>query len=151
MLIEPKYVLAKLEDSSEILKMMKDFYAIDGYPFDEKTMQTSMQAFLSNDTLGFIYLIKNNEKTAGYVCLCYGFSFEYDGKIAVLDELFINATYRNQGLGKKTLEFLDSKANEYQIKAIHMEVESHNLAALGLYTSQGFKTKGRKLYSKLFD
>jgi ribosomal protein S18 acetylase RimI-like enzyme len=150
MLAEPKYILAKPEDSSKILKMMKDFYAIDAYPFDEKSMQASMKTFLSNETLGFIYLLKIKEETAGYVCLCYGFSFEYGGKIAVLDELYIKAEFRNQGLGKKTLEFLDKKTKELEIKAIHMEVESHNTTALGLYTSQGFKTKGRKFYTKIF-
>jgi ribosomal protein S18 acetylase RimI-like enzyme len=128
---------------------MEDFYAIDGYPFDLEKMDFLLGKFISDSTLGRLWLIKSDEETAGYVCLTIGFSFEYGGKIAVLDELFIKTKFRNKGLGKKTLEFINLKAIEMEIAAIHMEVEGHNTRALDLYISKGYKTKGRKLYTKI--
>jgi ribosomal protein S18 acetylase RimI-like enzyme len=145
-----EFVLASIENILEISAMMTDFYAIDGYSFEEEKAKLSLENFISDNTLGMIWLIKSDSETYGYVCLTMGFSFEYGGKIAVLDELFIKTKFRNKGLGKKTLAFIDTQAFENKINAIHMEVESHNTTALGLYTNHNFKTKGRKLYTKLY-
>jgi ribosomal protein S18 acetylase RimI-like enzyme len=143
-----EFVLAKSENIKEIATMMEDFYAIDGYPFDLEKMDYLLEKFISDTTLGMLWLVKSDEETAGYICLTIGFSFEYGGKIAVLDELYFKPEFRGKGFGKITLGFLDLQAKEKGIAAIHMEVESHNTNALNLYISSGYKTKNRKLYTK---
>jgi ribosomal protein S18 acetylase RimI-like enzyme len=144
-----EYQPASQNSIHEILQLMEDFYAMDGYAFDKKTMQSSLVTFISNNNLGYVWLIKVEMKTVGYVCLTMGFSFEYGGIVAVLDELYLKPQFRGKGYGKTTLDFLKLHAKEKGIAAIHMEVESHNTSALKLYTLNGYQTKGRRLYTKI--
>ncbi len=145
------FELATLKDEAELLPMIEAFYAIDGYDFDKNKMANAVCAFLENQTLGAVWLIKVEKETAGYICLTMGYSFEYGGKIAVLDELYIKENFRNNGLGKESLAFVDAHAIANNIKAVHMEVEEHNARAMGLYTSRGYSSKGRRLYSKYYE
>ena len=146
----PVFKSAIETDVPEILGLIKAFYAIDGYDFEKVKIEKSVRTFINDTNLGELWILKQNTETIGYVCVTLGFSFEYGGKIAVLDELYIKDAFRNQGLGKICLAFVDDFAKEKNIQAIHMEVEGHNEAALGLYTSRGFKTKGRRLYTKTY-
>ncbi len=142
------FELATSNDQEELLIMIDAFYAIDGYAFDKIMMEKSVNLFLQDKSLGNLYLVKTADETAGYICITLGYSFEYGGRIAVLDELFIKKSFRNTGLGKACLAFVDTYAKENGIKAIHMEVEEHNIVALGLYTSRGYSSKGRRLITK---
>jgi len=132
--------------------MMKDFYSIDNYSFDSELGKENLIKFINTKELGRLWLIQIDEKIVGYVVLTFGFSFEYKGRDAFIDELYLKANYRNQGFGKTTLEFLNRKAKEIGINAIHLEVEKHNEKGNKLYESQGFKTTNRRmLMTKIID
>ena len=81
----------------------------------------------------------------GYVVLTFGFSFEYKGQDAFIDELFVKTEYLNQGIGNITMEYLKEQAKEIGINAIHLEVEKHNRKGSKLYINNGFRTSDRIL------
>ena len=133
---------------SEIVQMMEDFYAIDGYPFDIDAKKVVIQTLIQNEDLGKLWLIKIDEKTAGYVCLTYGFSLEYGGKTALLDELFLKSDFRKQGLGQKIITYIENYLKKTEVKSLQLEVESHNENAKKLYFNNGFYTASRTLLTK---
>lgn len=53
-------------------------------------------------------------------------------------------TRRREGLGKKLLKLLTSKATELELKKIILEVNSINYKAISLYKSLGFIEVGRR-------
>ena len=81
----------------------------------------------------------------GYVILTFVFSFEYKGRIAFLDELYISAKARGKGMGKKTVDFIHEQALDLAINIIYLEVEGHNTIAQKLYLSKDFVVHNRKL------
>ncbi|MFY0598109.1 MAG: GNAT family N-acetyltransferase [Cyclobacteriaceae bacterium] len=94
------------QDKSDILRMMRDFTAIDNYPFDRITREENLEEFSSNELLGRLYLIQKDDRNIGYIVLSFGFSFEYRGRDAFIDEFYIDEQFRNQGIGKMNLNLL---------------------------------------------
>lgn len=131
-----------------LLDFMERFYTLEGYPFDHEGTRARLRHFLSTDTLGRIWVITSEQAVVGYVVLCFGFSFEHGGKDAFLDEFFILDKYRNQGLGSRTMEFVEARARELGVSALHLEVEHGNKTAHRPYLRNGFKNNNRSLLTK---
>jgi GNAT superfamily N-acetyltransferase len=138
-------------DAPILINMMEEFYAIDNYPIDPIVSRDLFFQFVDNEILGRGWTIIYDGKVVGYFILTFVFSFEYKGRIAFLDELFIYKQARGTGLGKKALDFITEQAKSLSLKIIYLEVENHNEAAKKLYLSKGFKVHNRGLMKMIVD
>ena len=134
-----------IADIEILVAMMRDFYAIDNYPINPEISKKLFQEFISNENLGKAWLIISQNEIVGYVILTFVFSFEYQGKIAFLDELYLSEEARGKGIGKETIRFIQSESSKMELKLIYLEVEPHNENAEKLYLASGFKNHNRKL------
>ncbi|WP_338419540.1 GNAT family N-acetyltransferase [Flavobacterium glaciei] len=89
--------------------------------------------------------MESDYKIVGYIILTFVFSFEYLGRIAFLDELYVTETARGKGIGSKALEFVKAESHKLSLKLIYLEVEPHNTKAQNLYLAHGFEMHNRKL------
>jgi GNAT superfamily N-acetyltransferase len=128
-----------------IIKMMQEFYAIDGYPIDVDITKNSFNQFISNENLGKSYLIYNNIEIVGYAIMTFIFSFEYKGKLAFFEELFIHESARGKGIGKLAIDFVKLEAEKANVKMMYLEVENHNKIAQKLYLANDFVIHNRKI------
>jgi GNAT superfamily N-acetyltransferase len=134
-----------LADVETIVPMMQEFYAIDNYPINIEVSKALLQEFISSENLGQSWLILSDAEIVGYIILTFIFSFEYQGKIAFLDELYLTKKMRGKGLGTKALEFIQSESQKLSLKLIYLEVEQHNEKAQKLYFASRFELHNRKL------
>lgn len=132
-------------DIDTIVAMMRDFYAIDCYPMTVDASKKLFAEFLLDGNLGKVWLIYSGETVAGYIILTFVFSFEYGGRIAFLDELYIKEEMRGKGIGKQTIAFVQEEARKTHVKIMYLEVEPHNEKAKQLYRACGFEMHKRKL------
>lgn len=139
---------AVLEDISGILKFMKNFYGISSYPFDEKKNEEPLRDLINNENLGRLWIIEFNSGAVGYMILTFGYSIEYKGRDAFIDELFIEEEFRGKGIGKAAMNFVVNEARKLGINAVHLEVERDNEAAKNLYLKNNFKDNGRTLMTR---
>lgn len=128
-----------------ITNMMQEFYAIDNYPMDLDVSKKLFEEFISNESLGKAYLIVDESDLVGYVILTFIFSFEYQGKIAFIDELYLKDSARGKGIGRKAVEFIKEQIPKLSLKLLYLEVEHHNKKAQKLYLANGFEVHNRKL------
>ena len=135
----------EIADIEIITQMMQDFYAIDNYPMDVEVTKTLFQEFISNEHLGKSWLIYSENEIVGYIILTFIFSFEYGGKIAFVDELFIKETARGKGFGKEAIQFIQQEVPKLKLKLLYLEVEPHNENAQKLYLAHDFELHNRKL------
>ena len=135
----------EIADIEVITQMMQDFYAIDNYPMDVEVAKKLFQEFISNEHLGKSWLIYSENEIAGYIILTFIFSFEYGGKIAFVDELFIKETARGKGFGKEAIQFIQQEVPKLSLKLLYLEVEPHNENAQKLYLAHDFVIHNRKL------
>ena len=135
----------EIADIEVITQMMQDFYAIDNYPMDVEVAKELFQEFISNENLGKSWLIYSENEIVGYIILTFIFSFEYGGKIAFVDELFIKETARGKGIGKEAIQFIQREVPKLSLNLLYLEVEPHNENAQKLYLAHDFEFHNRKL------
>ena len=135
----------EISDVETIVTLMEEFYAIDNYPITLDVSKALFLEFISNENLGKSWLIESDYKIVGYIILTFVFSFEYLGRIAFLDELYVTEIARGKGIGSKALEFVKAESHKLSLKLIYLEVEPHNTKAQNLYLAHGFEMHNRKL------
>ena len=132
-------------DIETIVSMMQEFYAIDNYPISVDVSKALFQEFISNENLGKSWLIVSDNEIVGYIILTFVFSFEYQGKIAFLDELYVTEKARGKGIGNEAIAFIKNESYKLSLKLIYLEVEPHNENAQKLYLANGFESHKRQL------
>lgn len=140
--------LANADDINVLLEFMLEFYEFDHLDFDSAAARAALQAMLKDDALGSIWLIQMGEKSIGYIALTLGFSLEFQGRDAFVDEIYIRANYRGSGIGGKALEFVVRACRSLGVKALHLEVARDNENALALYRKLGFKERSQILLTR---
>lgn len=144
-MIQPLFKPFEAADAPTVISMMEQFYAIDGYPMDAAVSKGLFFEFIENDSLGKGWVIIADGNPVGYIILTFVFSFEYAGRIAFLDELFVSETMRGQGIAKQALDFIAEAAKALSVKIIYLEIEPHNEGAKKLYLTKNFKEHKRGL------
>ncbi len=134
---------ATLADLDTLLLLMAQFYHHFGYPHNPARHRQVVSEFLTNPHLGIVYLIDRTDQPAeapiGYAALTFGFTFEFGGRDAFLDEFFIGEAHRSAGIGQAVLLQLQAEASRLGLVAVHLQTEAYNARAKRLYESVGFK------------
>lgn len=136
------------QDFDDILDMMAELFAADNYPFNRQKTEKNLAQFIANDALGKAFIIEVDGQYAGYIVLCFGFSFEHNGKYYFIDELYFKPAFRQKGLGGQAMHFIETHAQENGVQVIYLEVEQHNVGGLKLYNKMGYTDNGRILLNK---
>jgi ribosomal protein S18 acetylase RimI-like enzyme len=139
---------AKPGDVEAILAMMRGYYEQDGYTFVEAEARAAALALIQDQHLGRLWVTCDGDAVVGYVAVALGFSFEYRGREAFVDELFIAESHRGRGLGREALELAEAYCRDAGVNALHLEVEGHRERALELYRRRGFEDFDRYLMTK---
>ena len=116
--------------------------------FDESAARATFRRFLSLPAFGRVWLLCEADLPVGYIVLTMGFSFEFHGHDAFIDELYIDSNFRRRGYGKQAVAFLEEKAREMDVNAIHLEVDRGNDPAFELYRRAGYEDHDRFLMTK---
>lgn len=136
---------AKLEDIDILINLMSEYYKEDGYKFTRETTRENLKEFINNPYLGIIFVLIFEKIICGYVVVTYGFSFEYGGRDAFVDELFVTLNYRGKGFGKLLLNKAINHSKTEKIKALHLEVEKYKISTREMYEKSGFILHNRNL------
>ena len=139
------FKIAEISDSELLVQLIQEYYKFDGHFFDDNSVRKTLAKILLDNSLGRIWLIQHDGEAIGYIVLTFGYSLEYRGRDAFIDEFYIRETHRGQGIGTKTIQFIESVCPGLEIKAVHLEVERKNLAAQSFYRQVGFKDQDRYL------
>jgi GNAT superfamily N-acetyltransferase len=113
---------AQPEDRDEVYALVRAFHAEDGHPISQRGL-TAVRVMLEPDSpQGSIMLLKAGEQPGGYGALCLGFSIEYEGREAFIDDLYIVPALRGHGYGRMLFEALEREARSCGCSVIHLEV-----------------------------
>jgi ribosomal protein S18 acetylase RimI-like enzyme len=148
MKIAPQFRLAVESDADLLLEFMRDYYAFDGHGFDQEKARVALATLLRDAQFGRAWLILDGSAPVGYIVLCLGYSLEWLGRDAFVDEFYLREEYRGRGWGRKTMAFVEDAAREAGIRALHLEVVRQNVAALELYRRLGFREHDSTFLSK---
>ena len=124
-------------DIPALLALMSEFYAESGYELYYAQAERAFAAILSDERLGYVWLIDDEEKNVGYIVLTLRFGMEYGGLIGCLDDLFVVPQSRNKGLSTAALIQVRDFCKTSGVRAITVEVGFSNGPAQAVYRRLG--------------
>ncbi|MGH9901239.1 MAG: GNAT family N-acetyltransferase [Pyrinomonadaceae bacterium] len=127
---------------------MREFYAVEHLAFDEVPARAALRQMLGDKSFGMAHLILSGGDVAGYVVLTFGFSLEFHGRDAFVDEIYLRESHRGKGLGKASLRFVEGVCRREGIGALHLEVGRENTVAQAVYRKAGYRDHDRYLLTK---
>jgi GNAT superfamily N-acetyltransferase len=145
---ETTFAIATQADLDTLVQFMREYYEFDHLPFDEQVARAAVAKFLSDESLGRLWLICCDAEAVGYLALTLGYSLEYGGRDAFIDEVYIRASHRGRGIGQRALAFAEETCRSLDVRALHLEVERENTNARALYRKVGFVDHDRYLLTK---
>src|SRR5690606_9319419 len=113
--------------------------------FDVSSVTNALSALLAEPTLGRLFVIEEAGTYAGYLALTFGFSIEYGGRDAFIDEIFLVDSARGRGLGTRAITEAMALCPSFGVRVLHLEVDLENTAAERLYRRLGFESHNRRL------
>lgn len=140
--------LAGSEDLELLLDLMGEFYVVEDMKFDVEVARRALGEILAHPSQGRLWIMESEGDTAGYLVLTFGFSLEYRGRDAFVDELYLRPAFRGRGFGGLAMELAERTCREERIQALHLEVDRKNAPARALYARSGFIDKDRLLLTK---
>jgi ribosomal protein S18 acetylase RimI-like enzyme len=140
--------VATSKDVDVLLEMVGEFHKIEKLPFDPVLDRVSLQQFLSNPALGRVWLITESNQVIGYVAVTFSYSIEFRGLGAYIDELYLRSAYRGQGIGSRTLKFVEQYCRSLNIPSLALSVHEDNERAYKVYRKAGYSDRGYQVMMK---
>ncbi len=140
-MLNVKIQLALENNLAKLLPFVRAYHEFEGLNLSEKVREEAVRKLLSHQSLGGIWLIYRDIELVGYIVLCVGFSLEFAGLDAFVDEFYIHPSFRAKGIGAKALALVKAEARKMKIRALHLEVARANIQAQGLYAKANFKAR----------
>lgn len=148
-------VPARSRDRAALLPRIAQLYAHEAIPFCPERVGAALDTLLDAPDWGTVFLLQvaaptpaEPPQTVGYSLVAYIYGLEFGGRVALIDELWIDAPWRGQGLGRRTLELLEQDCRDRAIVALRLEVGRTNQSARALYQRMGFQDLGRDFWTK---
>jgi ribosomal protein S18 acetylase RimI-like enzyme len=139
---------AKESDTGELIAMMRSFYAELGEPFEETRAERALRALLEDPSYGAAWVFREDGRAIGYLVVTHGYSLEFGGRDAFIDEVYTVPEMRGQGLGARALAIAEEHCRRNHIEALRLEVHHENRRALALYERNGYEAHERYLMTK---
>ena len=125
-------------DADSVLGMMRVFYASDAVLSNgsEEIFSSDLAECVSDSPYaeGFILLLDG--ETAGYAMLAKSFSTEFGRRCVWIEDLYVRAAFRGQGIGSAFLQYAREK---YPEAVLRLEAEKSNARAVRTYEKCGFE------------
>jgi ribosomal protein S18 acetylase RimI-like enzyme len=131
-----------LSTADRVMPLIEAYWQHDNIVgYEPSRLRRQLAEFLSEPAYGCGWLAMRGDVTVGYLLCSFVYSFEHGGLIAEIDELFVAAPYRRQGIGQALLVGARTDLATRGCHCLQMQVADDNHEAQGFYTSLGFKEK----------
>src|SRR5258708_2643600 len=127
---------------AEALGMMERFYAEMDLEF---VRERARQALAELDGFGAWWFIELEGNAVGYFVLTVGYSLEFGGRFALLDEFFVEPQWRGKGLGAAGMGRVLEEGAAVGGGALHLEGGGEGG---GCSKRSGFVVRGREVMTR---
>jgi len=133
--------ICSIDDLDALIELVKAFHRETNIHCDESNLMQTLENIISNEKIGKIWFIRQKASNVGYIAVSFGFSLEFGGFDAFVDEFFIHPQYRGCGLGHETLKQVKRHLHDLGIDALHLEVSKTEAGVISFYEKHGFKIR----------
>lgn len=138
--MEPLFRFAKFEDLPRIVDIYNNTIPSHMVTADlvAVSVESRLEWFKQHTPEKYpLWVIEINEEIAGWISLSpFKERAAYDKTVEI--SIYIDESFRGQGLGHKSLSFLEEQITNYPFETVIALVFGHNLASQSLFTRNGF-------------
>ena len=128
---------------------MRGLYAEDGVVrLDVPAAERALRGLLADPRAGHVWVAERGGEMVGYLAVTFGYSLEYHGPDAFIDELYVAPSHRGLGIGREAIAVAEAACRSRGVHALHLEVERANVRAEALYRRAGFTDADRRLMTR---
>ncbi len=132
--------------ADDVLRMMHALYAPDE-PAARDRFPRTIDTLLADPSRGRIVLIDVGGRVGGYALLIPYWSNEFGGTLLFIDEIFVEETFRGQGIARSLFEFV-ATTRPFDAVALALEVAPYNTRARALYERVGFVQREARMMTR---
>jgi len=141
--MEVQLHLATENTFAQLLPWVRAYHEFESIELDDETREIVLRPLLGESPLGRVWLVFIAGEVVGYVAICFGYSIEFAGRDAFVDEMFIAEAHRGKGIGREVLSRVRAEASALGVRALHLEVARTNTRAQKVYAAAGFRARER--------
>ena len=109
----------------------------------------AVHALCSDPSLGRAWLLTDGRgRDVGYALVCWLHSIDHGGRLAVLDDLWVEPGQRGRGLGTRLLRAALADVAGAGARAVLVEADPADARAVAFYRRLGFAPKGTTLLTR---
>ena len=137
-----RVIAAGAPEAERLVAAVRRFHGESGHGVDP-TQAAAIHALCSDASLGRAWLLTDERRDVGYALAYWRHSIDHDGRIAVLDDLWIEPGLRGRGLGARLLGAALAQIEEAGVRAAVVEADPADAPAMAFYRRLGFAPKAR--------
>lgn len=135
---------ASTDDVELLMPLVAAYHEFEGITSTNLERTKAVVPLLTEATsFGRVWLIELDGRVAGYIALCFGYTIEFGGRDAFVDEFYLLEGARGQGIGSAALEAVKLEAVKFGVRVLHLEVSRTNRDARHFYSKAGFASRER--------
>jgi ribosomal protein S18 acetylase RimI-like enzyme len=138
--------LAAEEDADKLLPLVAAFHAEMGFGTDAEHHAMAIAPLLGGSPHGAIWLIGPRRAPVGYIVLTFGWSVEFGGLDASVDEIFVRPAVRGRGMGQEALSGIAKAMKDAGVRALHLEVDREDENTQRFYHRARFENRDRYMF-----
>lgn len=138
--------LGKPEHLDKIVSLCAAFHDEAEITQTDEARRDAIAPLLDGSPYGAVYMIGPARAPIGYIAVCFGWSIEFGGLDAIVDELYVRPGVRGRGIATEALIALPKALSAAGLRAVHLEVDRENTAAVKLYQRAGFQPREKYMF-----
>lgn len=138
--------LANVEDVEQLLPLVAAFHAEKELDTDTVDPRDAVMPLLDGSPHGAIWLIGPRRAPVGYVAISFGWSLEYGGVRAMVDEIYVRQAVRGRGMGFEALNGIAKALGAGGVQVLYLEVDRDDARALRFYSRARFTPHDKTLF-----
>ena len=135
-----EYSLARPEELPQLVALLGILFSQESeFAPDDAKQARALEKILSDETVGRIYVAREEGKVVAMATLLYTISTAEGGMAALLEDVIVQPGRRGRGVGSALLRHLLAEARKQGARRVTLLTDAHNERAQRLYSKLGFK------------
>jgi ribosomal protein S18 acetylase RimI-like enzyme len=139
-----RVVPAGRDEAERLVAAVRRFHGETGHDVGPAQAE-AIHALCSDATLGLAWLLAAGRRDVGYALAYRRHSIDHGGRVAVLDDLWVEPGLRGRGLGAHLLRAALADLEVAGSRTVVVEADPADASAMAFYGRLGFAAKGTVL------
>lgn len=137
---------ATIEDLDQVTTLFDKYLVFYRKPSNYEKHKSYLKDRIENNEAIIFLAFDDENKAVGFALIYSTFSSLLLNKILILNDLYVNSSIRNNGIGEQLILKTIALAKEFDCNLIRLRTAKSNSIAQGLYHKMGF-VRDEYLYS----